>query len=103
MIYPQDTEQLRQEIVLIQVGDRDVNNTNPSIYSVNGLFGKNAINCMRCSMFYNNIDICFIIGHFSLIPSRLSCDIYTVEVQEGKGQGKNKKEMFKINQNHSKM
>lgn len=103
MIYPQDTEKLRQGIVLIQVGDRDVNNTNPSIYSVNGLFGKNAINCMRCSMFYNNIDICFIIGHLSLISSRLSYDVYTVEVQEGKGQDKNKKEMFKINQNHSKM
>lgn len=93
MIYPQDSEQLRQGIVLLQVGDRNVNNTNPSIYSVNGLFWKNVINCMRYSMFCNKIDICFMIGHLSLMSIRLSCDVYSVEVQEGKGQDKNKKEM----------
>lgn len=44
-------------------------------------------------MFCNEIDICFTIGHLSLMSIRLSCDVYSVEVQEGKGQDKTKKEM----------
>lgn len=53
MIYSQDTEQLRQNVSLIQVGVMDVTQTCSSMYSADSLFWMNTINLMRYSMFYN--------------------------------------------------
>lgn len=49
----------------------------------------NAINYTRYSMLFNNKDLHYIFHKLLLMSIRLSCDVYTVGVKEGKGQDSN--------------